>query len=73
VTSPDDLLPLERFSICETLDRHDIQFLDDRLYEDNVSRTGIADGRLLAIILRDRDHTMVAGLYGWTWGGPVVR
>ncbi len=68
MTSPDDLLHLERFSICETPDHQDIQFLDDRLYEYNVSRTGIADGRLLAIILRDCANTIVAGLYGWTWG-----
>lgn len=58
----------EPFSILETLDPHDIQFLDDRIYEYNVSRTGIADGRLLAIILRDRDRNIIAGLYGWTWG-----
>jgi GNAT superfamily N-acetyltransferase len=68
VTSPDDPLHRERFSIFETPDRHDVQFLDDRLYEYNVARTGIADSRLLAITLRDRDNTIVAGLSGWTWG-----
>jgi GNAT superfamily N-acetyltransferase len=68
VTFPDDPLHLERLSILDTPDRHDVQFLDDRLYEYNVSRTGIADGRLLAIILRDRHNDIIAGLYGWTWG-----
>jgi len=68
VTSPDDPPRLERFPILEALDPRDIQFLDDRIYEYNASRTGIADGRVLAIILRDREHAIVAGLYGWTWG-----
>jgi ribosomal protein S18 acetylase RimI-like enzyme len=58
----------QELSIVETLDPHDIQFLDDRIYEYNVSRTGIADGRVLGIILRDEDHGIIAGLYGWTWG-----
>ena len=68
MTSPDNPLEFGRFSISEAPDRHDVQFLDDRLYEYNVSRTGIADGRLLAIILWDRDNNIIAGLYGWTWG-----
>ena len=68
MTSPDDPRHRERFAILETPDSHDVQFLDDRLYEYNVSRTGIADGRLLAIILRDHDNNIMAGLYGWTWG-----
>ena len=68
MTSPDDPLHLERLSILDTPDRHDVQFLDDRLYEYNVAGTGIADGRLLAIILRDRHNDIIAGLYGWTWG-----
>ena len=34
-----------------------------------MARTGITDVRLLAIILRDADDDIVAGLYGWTWGG----
>lgn len=69
MTFPVDRWHPERFSILETLDPHDIQFLDDRIYEYNASRTGIADGRLLVIILRDGDRNIIAGLYGWTWGG----
>jgi GNAT superfamily N-acetyltransferase len=48
--------------------RDDVQFLDDRLYEFNASRSGIDDGRLLAVFARERGR-IVAGLYGWTWGG----
>jgi GNAT superfamily N-acetyltransferase len=68
VTSPDDPLHLEQFFILDAPDRHDVQFLDDRLYEYNVARTGLTDGRLLAIILRDGHNAIIAGLYGWTWG-----
>jgi GNAT superfamily N-acetyltransferase len=46
----------------------DVKFLQDRLYEYNVARTGLQDGQLLAIFVREGD-TMVAGLSGWTWGG----
>jgi GNAT superfamily N-acetyltransferase len=56
-------------SLTEEPDRNDVQFLDDRLYEFNVERTGIGDGRLLGIFVRDQHQTIVGGLYGWTWGG----
>src|SRR5262245_12751361 len=46
----------------------DVAFLEDRLYDFNVDRTGIADGTLLALFVRDSDGVIVAGLYGWTWG-----
>jgi len=46
----------------------DVTFLEDRLYEFNVARTGIADGTLLAIFVRDGAGAVTAGLYGWTWG-----
>lgn len=59
---------IEQLLIIDTPDSRDVQFLDDRIYEFNAERTGIADARLLAIILRNRDDEIVAGLYGWTWG-----
>src|SRR5262245_42795758 len=46
----------------------DVAFLEDRLYEFNVARTGIADGLLLSIFVRDDAGEIAAGLYGWTWG-----
>jgi N-acetylglutamate synthase-like GNAT family acetyltransferase len=68
VISPNDVRHLEAVPILETPDPRDVQYLDDRIYEYNVARTGIADARLLAIILRDDDGRIVAGLHGWTWG-----
>jgi GNAT superfamily N-acetyltransferase len=47
----------------------DQSFLGDRLYEFNVAATGISDGVLLGIFLRDDDGVMTAGLHGHTWGG----
>jgi GNAT superfamily N-acetyltransferase len=43
--------------------------LDERLHEYNVRATGQADGRWLAIFVRDDAGKVVAGLHGWTWGG----
>jgi ribosomal protein S18 acetylase RimI-like enzyme len=53
----------------DELDPLSARFLDDRLYELNAARTGVDDGRMLAIWLRDDAGATVAGLYGWTWAG----
>ncbi len=50
-------------------DAGNVELLKDRLYEYNVARTGIDDGKLLGIFLRDDRGEIFAGLYGWTWGG----
>src|SRR6266542_3744511 len=47
----------------------DIRVLEDRLYDENVERTGLADGKWLSIFVRDDKGEIVAGLHGWTWGG----
>jgi GNAT superfamily N-acetyltransferase len=47
---------------------HDVQYLEDRIYEFNSDATGIADGELLTFLVRDRDR-IVAGICGNTWGG----
>lgn len=49
--------------------RQDIQFLDDRINEFNVAQTGIQDGTLLACFVRNKAQQILAGIYGWTWGG----
>ena len=46
-----------------------VQYLEDRIYEFNSSVTGIADGQWLAILLRDDNGRIVAGISGNTWGG----
>lgn len=40
-----------------------------RLYSFNVAATGIDDGALLVLSVLDEDDRLVAGLFGWTWGG----
>jgi ribosomal protein S18 acetylase RimI-like enzyme len=47
----------------------DVAALEDRLYQYNVAATGYADGRWLAIFVRDAAGQIAAGLHGWTWGG----
>ncbi|HYS16392.1 MAG TPA: GNAT family N-acetyltransferase [Candidatus Binatia bacterium] len=49
--------------------REDVALLDARLYEFNAAASGVADGRSLAIFVREADGTIAAGLHGWTWGG----
>jgi ribosomal protein S18 acetylase RimI-like enzyme len=49
--------------------RDDVALLDERLYEFNASASGVRDGRLLAVFVRDPSGTIVAGMHGWTWGG----
>jgi ribosomal protein S18 acetylase RimI-like enzyme len=61
-----DAIPLE---IVESPDRADVERLDERLHEFNVEATGLADGRLLSIFVRDAAGELEAGVYGWTWGG----
>jgi len=46
----------------------DVQFLEDRIYEFNSTLTGISDGELLGIFVRDAGR-IVAGICGNTWGG----
>jgi GNAT superfamily N-acetyltransferase len=64
-----DKSQFDPLSIQENPDWQDVHFLDDRLYEYNAAQTGISDGRLLAIFLRNPQNEIIAGLYGWTWGG----
>lgn len=68
MTSVEVRAALESLTISEQPDARDIQQLDDFIYEYNAARTGIADARLLTIILRDDKNEIVAGLHGWTWG-----
>jgi GNAT superfamily N-acetyltransferase len=45
-----------------------ISILDDLIYEFNVQATGISDGKLYGIFLRDTDGAVIGGADGWTWG-----
>jgi hypothetical protein len=45
--------------------------LDDRIYEFNVAATGISDGRLLAVSVKDPQGKLIAGLSGHSWVAPA--
>ena len=47
---------------------HDVQYLEDRIYEFNSNATGIAGGEWLSFFVREADR-IVAGICGNTWGG----
>ncbi len=57
------------FEIEVEPDPRNVSELEDLLNEFNFATTGIRDGKELAIFERDSHGRMVAGLYGWTWGG----
>jgi GNAT superfamily N-acetyltransferase len=50
-------------------DPKDVQQLEDQIIDFNMATTGIRDGRWLAIFLRNEKNEIMAGVYGWTWGG----
>jgi ribosomal protein S18 acetylase RimI-like enzyme len=47
----------------------DVAFLEDSINDFNFERTGTWDAALLAAFVRDPEERIVAGIYGWTWGG----
>src|SRR5574337_591188 len=46
----------------------DVQFLEARLYDFNVARTGIDDGRGLGVFVRTHRGRIVAAVAGHSWG-----
>jgi GNAT superfamily N-acetyltransferase len=56
--------------VVETQPRpEDVRVLEDGLYRFNVEATGIDDGTLFGVFLRDSDGTVVGGASGWIWAG----
>jgi len=43
--------------------------LDQEISAFNAAVTGYHDGRMLSVAVRGDDDDLLAGLYGWTWGG----
>ncbi len=58
-----------RLELTDQPDPDLARFLEDQIYDVNAARTGVRDGRLLGIGVRDGAGALVAGLYGWTWAG----
>jgi GNAT superfamily N-acetyltransferase len=46
----------------------DVNFLDDQITAFNFAATGVYDGELLSIFVREEQNQIKAGVYGWTWG-----
>jgi ribosomal protein S18 acetylase RimI-like enzyme len=47
----------------------DVHFLEDQINRYNVEKTRIRDGRNMSFLIRNDCALIIAGLYGWTWGG----
>lgn len=58
-----------KISVSAEPSREDVFFLEERLYEFNVERTGLDDGEHLAVFVRSEEGSLEAGLFGDTWGG----
>ena len=62
-------LPTQPLPIESKPSPADVRVLEERLYQFNVEATGIADGGLYGIFLRDGEGAVIGGAEGWTWGG----
>jgi GNAT superfamily N-acetyltransferase len=65
--------PLSRAARIEAVDDGALELaatLHERLYEFNVQRTGLADGRWLTFRAQVEGQ-LAGGLHGWTWGGSA--
>jgi GNAT superfamily N-acetyltransferase len=60
--------PRADLTVTDHLTPEQLGFLEDRIYEYNVSATGIDDGSWLGVLVRDESGAVVAGLSGTTWG-----
>ena len=61
-------MPEDAFPVSDQPSPLDVARLDENLYAFNVAATGIDDGRLLSIVLKDAGGAIYAGLHGHTWG-----
>ncbi len=59
----------EHLVVEDQPDKRDVQFLEEQLFAYNMAQTGYRDGRDVAIFLKDEHKAIIAGLWGWTWGG----
>jgi GNAT superfamily N-acetyltransferase len=57
------------FKVEDQIADQDYKFLQEQLYAYNMAATGYHDGRDIAILVRDAQGAIVAGLSSWTWGG----
>jgi ribosomal protein S18 acetylase RimI-like enzyme len=58
-----------RFEIDINPDTREVEYLKEHIDTFNVDETKLYDFKELAIFLRDSSHQILAGIYGYTWGG----
>jgi hypothetical protein len=63
------LMSIKIPSVDENPPDADVHFLEEHINEYNVETTKIGDGRIMSFLLRNERADIIAGLYGWTWGG----
>ena len=49
----------------------DVRFVEEQLISYNIAATGYRDFRPLAVLVRDDNGMIRAGLTGFTWGGVL--
>ena len=64
-------MPDDPITVTDHIDEQDYKFLEGQMFTFNMDRTGYHDGRDVAILVRDDQGAIVAGLSGWTWGGMM--
>ena len=60
----------EDLTVEEDPSGEEVRYLEEEIYRFNVAATGLTDGRLLSVILRD-EAGVLAGVFGHTWGGVL--
>jgi ribosomal protein S18 acetylase RimI-like enzyme len=60
---------LDHLTIETDPEPQDVKYLEDQINHFNVVTTGITDDRLLSLFPRDEHNEIIAGIFGWTWGG----
>jgi len=65
-----DKVMSKKYCIEPGADPHPVvQFLEDKIYDHNSSKTHIDDGSLFSKIVRGENGEIAAGIAGWTWAG----
>jgi GNAT superfamily N-acetyltransferase len=59
----------DRIAVGGQWDEDGRAFLAGRIGEFNAAATGVRDGGGVSCVVRDAEGAVVAGLFGWTWGG----
>jgi len=44
-----------------------LEFLEEKIYENNSGLVGKKDGKLFSKIIKDETNSIIAGIAGWTW------